>query len=90
MDEFEAELDRADIRAQREELGDLLFAVANLARHADVDPDAALRDCNAKFERRFGYIETALAARGRTPAQSSLDEMDALWNEAKALDKASR
>lgn len=69
------------------EIGDLLFAVVNLARHLQVDPEAALRATNAKFERRFAAIETALAERGRTPASSTLDEMDALWDEAKAAEK---
>jgi ATP diphosphatase len=68
------------------ETGDLLFAVVNLARHLDADPEAALRATNAKFERRFAYIEAALAARGKTPEQSSLEEMDGLWNAAKAAE----
>ncbi len=66
-----------------DELGDMLFVYANLARHLKVDPEAALRRANAKFRRRFGRIEEKLAARGMTPAQSTLEEMDALWNEAK-------
>ncbi len=72
--------------AIEEEFGDLLFVVANLARHLDVDPEAALRGANAKFTRRFRAIEAALAARGRTPAQSDLTEMDALWDAAKATE----
>jgi MazG family protein len=66
-----------------DELGDMLFVYANLARHLKVDPEAALRRANAKFRRRFGYIEEKLAAEGRKPEQSSLEEMDSLWNEAK-------
>jgi MazG family protein len=66
-----------------DELGDMLFVYANLARHLKVDPEAALRHANAKFRRRFGRIEEKLAAQGRTPEQSSLEEMDAMWNEAK-------
>ena len=66
-----------------DELGDMLFVYANLARHLDVDPEAALRRTNAKFRRRFNYIEQALAAQGRSSAQSNLEEMDALWNAAK-------
>ena len=66
-----------------EEIGDLLFVVANLARHLKVDPEAALRDANAKFVRRFKFIEDALVAAGRTPAAASLDEMEALWQAAK-------
>jgi ATP diphosphatase len=68
------------------EVGDLLFAVANLARHVDADPEAALRSTNAKFERRFAHIEARLAAAGRSLAEASLAEMDALWNEAKRFE----
>jgi ATP diphosphatase len=71
-----------------EEFGDLLFVMANLARHLKVDPEAALRAANAKFTRRFGRIEDWLAEGGRTPAESDLAEMDALWNRAKAEEKA--
>src|ERR1700761_1024903 len=76
----------AEARTQaerREEVGDLLFVVANLARHLKVDPEAALRSANAKFTRRFHFIEVALKAEGRDPAGASLDEMEALWQEAK-------
>jgi len=66
-----------------EEMGDLLFAVANLARHLKVDPETALRAANAKFVRRFSYIEKQLAARGTKPGDATLDEMEALWQEAK-------
>jgi ATP diphosphatase len=82
-DEIEAALDRGDAEELREETGDLLFALVNLARHVGADPELALRATNAKFERRFGYIERALAAQGRSPEGASLAEMDALWNEAK-------
>ena len=71
-----------------EEMGDLLFVMANLARHLKVDPEAALRGANAKFTRRFARIEDWLAETGRSPAQSDLAEMDALWNRAKAEEKA--
>lgn len=71
-----------------EEFGDLLFVMANLARHMKVDPEAALRAANAKFTRRFEKIEDWLSEAGKTPAQSDLAEMDALWNRAKAEDKA--
>ncbi len=71
-----------------EEFGDLLFVVANLGRHYGVDPEAALRRANAKFTRRFAAIEDSLAALGKTPAQSDLAEMDALWDAAKAAEKA--
>lgn len=70
-----------------DELGDMLFVYANLARHLKVDPEAALRRANAKFRRRFGHIEEKLAARGKTPEQSTLEEMDALWNEAKGEER---
>ena len=73
--------------ALEEEIGDLLFNIANLARHLGVDPEAGLRRTNAKFIRRFQAIEDALAARGRTPATSDLAEMDAIWNEVRAADK---
>lgn len=70
-----------------EEFGDLLFVMANLARHLDVDPEAALRAANAKFTRRFGRIEDWLGEIGKVPAESDLAEMDALWNRAKAEEK---
>ena len=85
--EIEAALESGNTKHISEEIGDLMFVVANLARHADVDPEAALRAANAKFERRFGYIEQTLTARGRTLDQSSLEEMDGLWNEAKTQEK---
>lgn len=84
-DEIEDALD-GDPSARADEVGDLLFAVANLARHLDVDPETALRRANAKFVRRFLAIETALAARGQTAATSTLEEMDALWDAAKAAE----
>jgi ATP diphosphatase len=83
--ELRAESDPA---RQFEEFGDLLFVMANLARHLDIDPEAALRAANAKFVRRFGAIEAALAAQGRRPEESDLAEMDALWDAAKAAEKA--
>lgn len=70
-----------------EELGDLLFVVANIARHLSLDPETALRKANAKFTRRFRHIEARLAEDGRSPQQSTLEEMDVLWNEARAADK---
>jgi MazG family protein len=66
-----------------EELGDLLFVMANVARHLGVDPEAALRAANAKVVRRFQCIEAALAEDGRSPEDATLEEMDALWDEAK-------
>ena len=81
--EIEAEIGGGKPERIEDEVGDLLFAAVNLARHLKVDPDQALRRTNAKFARRFGTIETALAAEGRTPAEASLDEMEALWQRAK-------
>ena len=66
-----------------EEYGDLMFVMANLGRHLGVEPEAALRAANAKFERRFGRVEALLAARGKRPEDSDLSEMDALWTTAK-------
>jgi nucleoside triphosphate diphosphatase len=82
-EEIAAEVAAGDTRAAQAEVGDLLFAAVNLVRHLGADPEAVLRAANAKFERRFGYIEDALAAAGKTPAQSTLAEMEGLWNEAK-------
>jgi MazG family protein len=66
-----------------QEIGDLLFAAAQLARHHNVNPESALREANARFERRFRHVELALAARGRAPADADMDELEALWGEAK-------
>lgn len=73
-----------------EEFGDLLFVMANLARHMNVEPEAALRATNAKFTRRFEKVEAKLADRGKSPEQSDLAEMDALWDEVKAEEKAAK
>ena len=70
-----------------EEYGDLMFVMANLARHLRIDPEAALRAANAKFTRRFAAIEAALARDHRTPADSTLAEMDALWDAAKRAER---
>ncbi len=86
-DEIEAELAGANNSKIGAEVGDLLFAVVNLARHLGADPEDVLRQTNLKFERRFGSIERALAARGKTPKDVTLAEMDALWDEAKAAEK---
>jgi nucleoside triphosphate diphosphatase len=86
-DEIEAELDKADKSKAAAEVGDLLFAVVNLARHLNADPEDILRATNRKFERRFASIEAALAARGKKPKDASLVEMDALWDAAKAAEK---
>jgi ATP diphosphatase len=88
LDELEAELDRPVRQAETTaaEFGDVAFALANLARHLDVDPEQALRGGCEKFRRRFAHIESTLAARGVTPAEASLDEMEAIWQAAKALE----
>jgi ATP diphosphatase len=86
--EIEAALDAGDEPHAAAEVGDLLFAVVNLARHLDADPEAILRATNRKFERRFAAIERALAAQGRTPNDATLAEMDALWDAAKADEKS--
>jgi ATP diphosphatase len=95
LDKIEEEI--AELRAEIEqgasaerlgdEVGDLLFAAVNLARHLDVDGETALRQANAKFERRFRAIEEALRARGRRLEDAALDEMEALWQEAKVRER---
>jgi nucleoside triphosphate diphosphatase len=86
--EVEAEIAQGSTQALASEVGDLLFAAVNLARHLKVDPEAALRGANAKFERRFAHIENRLAEGGRTPEGASLDEMEQLWVEAKAGERS--
>jgi ATP diphosphatase len=86
-DEIEADL-RAGRRSEAAaEVGDLLFALVNLARHLDADPEGMLRATNGKFERRFASIEAALAEKGRKPQDATLAEMDTLWDAAKAAEK---
>jgi ATP diphosphatase len=87
-DEIEAALDSGDQTHAANEVGDLLFAVVNMARHLAANPEGVLRDTNLKFERRFASIERALAARGKMPKDATLAEMDALWDAAKAAEKA--
>ncbi len=82
--ELKAEIASGDLDKARDELGDILFVIANLARKLGVEPEDALRGTNAKFVRRFAFIEAELAREGRTPEQSDLAEMDALWDAAKA------
>jgi len=84
--ELVAARDTLDPAAMADEMGDLLFVMANLARHLGVDPEAALRGTNAKFTRRFGFVEAALRAEGRTCEAATLAEMDALWDLAKAAE----
>ena len=85
--ELRAEIAAGDLDKARGEMGDLLFVVANLARKLGVEPEDALRGTNAKFIRRFGFIEAELAKDGRTPEQSDLAEMDGLWNAAKGAER---
>lgn len=87
LDEVLEAMADGDTEAQAEEVGDLLFVVVNLARKLKVDPESALRAANAKFERRFRYIETALRDQGRTLEDSNLEEMDELWGAAKRDEK---
>jgi nucleoside triphosphate diphosphatase len=87
--EIEDALAAGDAAGVKGEVGDLLFVVANLARHLDVDPEAALRGTNAKFERRFSHIEKRLGGQGRDVGEASLEEMDALWEEAKRGERES-
>jgi MazG family protein len=87
LGELAAETAAGDAAKMREEMGDVLFVCANLARMLEVDPEDALRAANAKFTRRFHAIEQALAARGRTPEESNLAEMDGLWDAAKRAER---
>ncbi|TWB17236.1 ATP diphosphatase [Nitrospirillum amazonense] len=90
--ELRAEMEHAvpEKARMQDELGDLVFALANLARHIDIDPETALRGTNAKFERRFRQIEAWLAEGGRGPADATLEEMEALWQKAKGLERQSK
>ena len=80
-------IDQKPANDVREEFGDLLFVMANVARHLDIDPEHSLREANAKFERRFRGIEHKLTARGRDIANATLEEMDAIWDEVKRTEK---
>ncbi len=85
--ELRAELPGADPARLEDELGDMMFVLANLARKLSLDPEACLRRANAKFERRFGAVEQALAARGETPAEAGLEAMEAAWQAVKAQER---
>ncbi len=85
--ELRAELPGMDPARLQDEVGDLFFVLANLARKLDLDPETCLRAANAKFERRFGSVEAGLAAEGRAPADASLEEMEALWQAAKRAER---
>jgi ATP diphosphatase len=81
--ELQDEIDRGDRTRTHEELGDLLFALAQAGRHLNVDAEAALRDASAKFERRFRHVEAALAAEGQTSAEVDMERLESLWARAK-------
>lgn len=81
------ELDDADPKKLQEEIGDLLFAITNLARHLDVNPEQAIEQCNQKFLRRFQFIETQIIQQGKSLQTASLDELDGLWDKAKLTEK---
>lgn len=87
IQELEEAFDTKDTSAIKDELGDMLFVMANLARHAQIDPEGALEGTNAKFRRRFAHIEASLGAQERPLASATLEEMDALWEEAKAVER---
>ncbi|WP_045390685.1 nucleoside triphosphate pyrophosphohydrolase [Falsirhodobacter sp. alg1] len=90
MDELAEARDTLTQTEVEEEFGDMLFVMANLARHMKIDPEAALRRTNDKFTRRFGHIERALQQAGKSPAESNLLEMDRLWDQAKAAEKQAK
>ena len=75
--------ERGNAREIEDEIGDLLFVIVNIARFMKVDPEQALRKTNAKFRRRFAHVEAGLAAQGKTPREATIDEMEALWQDAK-------
>lgn len=84
IEEFEQALEQQDLQHISDELGDILFAAVNLARHGGVEPEVALRSANRRFEKRFKWIETTLHARGKALKETDLPELDALWEQAKA------
>ncbi len=86
--ELRAEIAVGNLDKARQEMGDLLFVVANLARKLGIEPEDALRGTNAKFVRRFAFIEAELARDGRSPEHSDLTEMDSLWDAAKATERS--
>ena len=81
--ELEVEIEAGDVAKAADELGDILFVCANIGRHLNIDPEAALSAANAKFTRRFQFIERSLGADGRTPGEATLAEMERLWEAAK-------
>jgi len=87
LDEFDSARRAGSSKQLEDELGDLLFVLVNLARFVKVDPEQALRKTNAKFRHRFGYVETTLAERGASPADSNIEEMESLWQQAKSRER---
>jgi ATP diphosphatase len=85
--ELRAELPEADRARLQDEVGDLFFVLANLARKLELDPETCLRAANAKFERRFGAVEAGLAAQGQAPGDAGLEAMEALWQQAKRAER---
>ncbi len=85
--ELRAEIDTANPARLRDEIGDVLFTVANLSRSLGLDPEACLREANAKFQRRLGHMERSIEATGRSLAETGLDEMEAGWQAAKAAER---
>jgi MazG family protein len=83
IDELQLEMQAADQQRSHEELGDVLFSLAQAARHLGIDPEAALRDANGRFERRFRRIEALLSAQGQSPADVGMEQLEALWQRAK-------
>lgn len=83
---YEIDTDAPEDRLE-DEMGDVLFACVNLARKLNIDPDRALKRANAKFDRRFRHIEAELSAQGKSPQDATLDEMEALWTEAKHMER---
>jgi ATP diphosphatase len=86
--ELKSSPETADPARLADEVGDLLFVLANLARKLDLDPETCLRGANAKFERRFGFVEQRLVHAGKTPADATLEEMEAEWQAAKRAERA--
>ena len=89
LGELSQAIDSGDQTAVREEIGDLLFAIVNLARHCDLDAEIALEEANRKFSERFRFLETRLKSLGRSVAESKLEELEALWREAKLKERGS-
>jgi len=90
VDELKAELEKGDKENSTAEFGDFLFSLVNAARLYHINPDTALERTNAKFIRRFGYVEQQTIAQGKNMKDMTLSELDALWNEAKSLEKADK